>query len=70
MPAVYQENTLQMEWCLACHREPEKFIRPKSEIYNMQWKDGDLETADRVKLKESYKIRSKEMLTSCSICHR
>ena len=70
MPAVYQENTLQMEWCLACHREPEKFIRPKSEIYNMEWKDGDLDTADRVALKEKYKIRSKEMMTSCSICHR
>ncbi|MEQ1645793.1 MAG: cytochrome c3 family protein [Pyrinomonadaceae bacterium] len=70
MPAVFQENTLQMEWCLACHREPEKFIRPKSEIYNMQWKDGDLEKPERDKLKIDHKIRSKEMLTSCSTCHR
>lgn len=70
MPAVYQQNTLQMEWCLACHREPEKFIRPKSEIYNMQWRDGDLTTEERLDLKSKYKIRSKEMLTSCSTCHR
>ncbi len=70
MPAVYQENTLQMEWCIACHREPEKFIRPKSEIYNMQWADGDLDEAERKKLKVDHKIRSKEMLTSCSTCHR
>src|SRR5687767_803712 len=35
MPAVYQENTLQMEWCLSCHRNPEPHIRPQSEIYNM-----------------------------------
>lgn len=70
MPAVYQQNTLQMEWCLACHREPEKFIRPKSEIYNMQWRDGDLTTEERLDLKAKYKIRSKEMLTSCSTCHR
>ena len=70
MPAVYQENTLQMEWCLACHREPEKFIRPKSEIYNMNWRDGDITTAERLKLKEDYKIRSREMMTSCSTCHR
>ena len=70
MPAVFQENTLQMEWCIACHREPEKFIRPKSEIYNMQWQDGDLDKAERDKLKIDHKIRSKEMLTSCSTCHR
>ena len=70
MPAVYMENTLQMEWCIACHREPEKFIRPKSEIYNMQWADGDLDGAERKKLKVDHKIRSKELLTSCSTCHR
>ncbi|HTH36344.1 MAG TPA: cytochrome c3 family protein [Pyrinomonadaceae bacterium] len=70
MPAVFQENTLQMEWCLACHREPEKFIRPKSEIYNMQWQDGDLTAQERLDLKVKYKIRSKEMMTSCSTCHR
>jgi hypothetical protein len=70
MPAVYQENTLQMEWCLACHREPEKFIRPKSEIFNMQWQDGDLTAEERIDLKEKYKIRGKEMMTSCSTCHR
>lgn len=70
MPAVFQQNTLQMEWCLSCHREPEKFIRPKSEIYNMKWKDGDIDHEQRLKLKDEYKIRSKEMMTSCSTCHR
>jgi len=70
MPAVFQENTLQMEWCIACHREPEKHIRPKSEIYNMKWQDGDLNAKERAQLKVDYKIRSKEMLTSCSTCHR
>lgn len=70
MPAVFQQNTLQMEWCLSCHREPEKFIRPKSEIYNMKWKDGDIDHEQRLELKEQYKIRSKEMMTSCSTCHR
>lgn len=70
MPAVYQNSSLQMEWCIACHRAPENFIRPKSEIYNMQWKDGDIDAAQRNQLKADYKIRSKEMMTSCSVCHR
>lgn len=70
MPAVYQENTLQMEWCLSCHRNPEQFIRPKSEIYNMDWKDSNLTAEQRADLKEQYKIRSRQLLTSCSTCHR
>ncbi|HTK38639.1 MAG TPA: cytochrome c3 family protein [Pyrinomonadaceae bacterium] len=70
MPAVFQENTLQMEWCLSCHRNPQEKIRPKSEIFNMQWQDSDLTADDRTKLKEQYHIRSREMLTSCSTCHR
>jgi len=70
MPAVYQENTLQMEWCLECHRAPEKFIRPKAEVYNMSYQPNDIDQTDRDKLKVDYKIRSTEMLTSCSTCHR
>ena len=70
MPAVYQEQTLQMEWCLQCHRQPEKYIRPQSEIYNMQWTDNDLTEQERQQLKSDYRIRSQEMLTSCSTCHR
>jgi len=34
---MYQQNTLQMEWCLNCHRNPAKNLRPTSEIYNMAW---------------------------------
>lgn len=37
MPIMYAENSLQMEWCLNCHREPTKNLRPTSEIYNMAW---------------------------------
>src|SRR6201985_1484010 len=37
MPLMYAENTLQMEWCLDCHRQPEKFIRPKDQVFNMKY---------------------------------
>jgi hypothetical protein len=37
MPLMYQQNTLQMEWCLNCHRDPAKNLRPVSQIYNMAW---------------------------------
>jgi hypothetical protein len=37
MPLMYMQNTLQMEWCLDCHRNPAKNLRPTSQIYNMAW---------------------------------
>jgi hypothetical protein len=37
MPLMYEENTLQMEWCLNCHRNPAVNLRPTAEIYNMAW---------------------------------
>jgi len=37
MPLMYEQNTLQMEWCLNCHRNPAVNLRPTSEIYNMAW---------------------------------
>ena len=41
MPLMYEQNTLQMEWCLDCHRNPAKNIRPTSQVYNMAWKSAD-----------------------------
>jgi len=71
MAAVYQENTLQMEWCLSCHRDPKPNIRPKSEIFNTSWNPKDItdEQQKEVDAKIST-LRSKELLTSCSTCHR
>ncbi len=39
MPLMYAQNTLQMEWCLDCHRDPAKNLRPTSQIYNMAWEN-------------------------------
>lgn len=32
-----QTSTLLMEWCIACHREPERHLRPRSEVTHMTW---------------------------------
>ena len=37
MPLMYQYASLQMEWCLDCHRAPEKFLRPRNEVFNMRY---------------------------------
>ncbi|MDQ3584827.1 MAG: cytochrome c3 family protein, partial [Acidobacteriota bacterium] len=73
MPAIYQAASLQMEWCLECHREPERFLRPKDQVFNMKWR-AENRTAAELKqgyaLKSEHKIRSSEILVSCSTCHR
>jgi len=68
MPGVYQVNSLQMEWCLNCHRNPEQYVRPRELVTQMGYvpEGGDqLEVGRR--LVSEYKIQS---LTSCSTCHR
>ena len=71
MPAVYQENTLQMEWCIACHRNPAPNLRPSAQITSMTWTPADATPAEEQEMKDKIsKLRSREMLTSCSTCHR
>jgi Cytochrome c7 and related cytochrome c len=70
MASVYQENTLQMEWCLSCHKDPTPNLRPKSEIFNTKFDPASQTIEEREKLREQYKIRSRDLMTSCSTCHR
>ena len=67
MPLMWREHTLYMEWCLECHRSPERFVRPRDQIFNMDWQPPSDQIALGQKLVQQYKIES---LTSCSVCHR
>jgi len=67
MPLTWQKASLQMEWCLDCHRHPERYVRPREQVFRMGYEPPiDQETLGRQLVKE-YKIQS---LTSCSTCHR
>jgi hypothetical protein len=67
MPLMLQQNTLQMEWCLQCHRNPAKFVRPKAEVFNAAYEPpADQETLGERLVKE-YDLHPR---TSCSTCHR
>jgi hypothetical protein len=37
MHRVWQTESLYMEWCLECHREPERYVRPREEVFSMTW---------------------------------
>jgi len=44
MPLMFQNASLQMEWCLSCHRDPAKNVRPREEVFNIDWNPGDPRT--------------------------
>ena len=67
MPLTWQEHSLQMEWCLECHRHPEKYVRPKAQVYNIAYEPPAGQLALGSELVKEYKINSR---TSCSTCHR
>jgi hypothetical protein len=37
MPLMFQNASLQMEWCVDCHRDPAKNVRPRGEVFNLNW---------------------------------
>ena len=70
MPLIYQEASLQMRWCLDCHRNVEKYIRPKNQVFNMAWERPADDPGLGERLVKEYKIADVRQLTSCSTCHR
>src|SRR6266516_1394825 len=56
MPLTWRVNTLYMKWCLECHRQPENFVRPRSEIYNMRWHPAQDQQAKGGNLVAQYHI--------------
>jgi hypothetical protein len=67
MPLMWQEKSLQMEWCIDCHRNPEQYVRPRSAVFSVDYvaPSDQLELGRR--LVAQYNIQK---LTSCSTCHR
>jgi hypothetical protein len=70
MPLVAQAANLQMDWCLECHRNPERYVRPREEVFTMGWEPAGDQVALGRKLVREYGIRGPSALTSCSTCHR
>ncbi len=70
MPLTRRTQTLYMKWCLECHRAPEKFVRPASEIYNLQWQPPPDQETQGARLVRQYQIDTTGRLTNCSVCHR
>lgn len=70
MPLTWQESSLQMEWCVNCHRDPAQFVRPREDVFNMAWRPPPNQLEQGARLVKEYKILPPKVLMSCSTCHR
>lgn len=81
MPLTWKESTLSMAWCLDCHRDPVKSIRPADKVYDLTWtpkkedvaklkSDGGGQNTRVVQVgdKDVHLLSSFQM-TNCSTCH-
>ena len=70
MPLTYKGESLQMDWCLNCHRNPERYLRPRDQVFDMLYTPpaDQLELGRR--LVKEYDVAGPAQLTSCSTCHR
>ncbi|MGB6876213.1 MAG: cytochrome c3 family protein [Candidatus Acidiferrales bacterium] len=67
MAITWRATTLQMAWCLDCHRHPEEYVRPRDQVFNVNYKPPKDQLQLGGLLVREYKINS---LTSCETCHR
>ena len=67
MPLTYKVNSLFMSWCLDCHRDPAKYVRPRDQVFNTAYEYPPNQRQLGDQLVKDYKIQS---LTDCVTCHR
>ena len=65
MPLMWKAEPMTMGWCLECHRAPEKFIRPREEVFNMAYAPKNQRELGP-QLVKAYGAKSR---TACSTCH-
>lgn len=69
MEVVEHTKSLSMAFCLECHRNPEEYIRPNEEVYNLDWERPETEEYKEmaVDFVHDWKVNPPQ---SCSGCHR
>lgn len=69
MPLTWKTQSLQMRWCLDCHRDPAKFVRPKEQVFNTAYGPQENQRSLGKQFLATNNIHTAG-LTDCSTCHR
>jgi len=67
MNITWRNESLYMRWCLECHNAPQKYLRPRSEVFNAFYQPPKDQVALGERLMKEYKVQS---LVNCTTCHR
>jgi hypothetical protein len=70
MTTDVKANTLYMSWCLNCHRDPAKYLRPLDQVYSMGYQPAVDQQTLGAQLVAANHVLHPSQLTNCSICHR
>jgi hypothetical protein len=66
MPITWRAEPLQMQWCIACHRNPAPHLRPHDEVFDMRASTLTSDEANSL----ARLLESEQRRTDCSTCHR
>jgi len=69
MPITQREASLDMQWCLACHRDAAHHLRPADQVFAMQ-PAAEPSDAEAQRLARANALLDVRRLTDCSTCHR
>ncbi|WP_232062074.1 cytochrome c3 family protein [Variovorax sp. PBS-H4] len=68
MPLTWRAQPLQMQWCLACHRNPAPHLRPRDQVFDMR--GNSVSAEDAASMARLMRLESRQRMTDCSTCHR
>jgi hypothetical protein len=70
MPLTWRANTLYMRWCIDCHKHPERYVRPRSDVFDPNYAPPANQLALGRRLVAEYQIKPARAITACYTCHR
>ncbi len=70
MDQLFKATSMQMEWCIECHKDPAKYIRPVDQVFTFGYQPSQPQSVLGPQLVKQYNVLDARTLTSCSTCHR
>ena len=69
MPRIERVASLEMQWCLGCHRDPAPHLRAPDQVFDMASQPPH-DPRGRAALVQSAHLLPTQRMTDCSTCHR
>lgn len=69
MPMTARVQSLEMQWCIGCHRDPGPHLVPPDKVFAMN-ADVPPSKSEQRALLARYAVLDARRLTDCSTCHR